>query len=132
MVFDTVANSKDTPGFIFTLIIAFDLEEDILEVKKILNTFQQKGWNIAIAELYSPLDIRLQRNTTPNRLQRKASERKLEASAENIKDMEDKYTMNSKENLLGVNNYLRIDNSQLSAEAAARRIIDHFGWKTST
>lgn len=129
LVFDTVSKSSDTAGFIFTLVIAFDLEEDILEVRNILDKFLDKGWDIAIAELYSPLSVRMERNNTPNRLKHKASKRKLEASADNIQKMEGKYEMNSKENLLGTDNYFRIDNSQLSAEATAKEIINHFGWK---
>jgi dephospho-CoA kinase len=84
LVFNTVANSKNTPGFIFTLVIAFDLEEDILEVEKIFDQFRAKQWNIAVVELYSPLSIRMERNHTPNRLRHKASKRKLELSADNL------------------------------------------------
>jgi dephospho-CoA kinase len=129
LVFKTVANSKNTPGFIFTLVIAFDLEEDMLEVKNIFEQFSSKGWNIYVAELYAPLHIRMERNLTPNRLQHKASKQKTEASAKNLQRMEEKYAMNSDRNLLGIENYLKLDNSLLSASEAATYIIKHFGWQ---
>ena len=129
LVFDTVADSTRLRGFIFTLVIAFDLEKDVAEVRKIFARFQEKGWTPLLVELYAPLSKRLERNPTANRLAHKPSKRKLELSENNLHDMEARYQMSIAENEpqpFPEAGYLRLDNSELSAAAAAARIIEHF------
>lgn len=126
LVFDTVSKSKNVAGFIFTLVIAFDYEEDVTEVKELFARFEAKGWRPLLVELYAPLETRLSRNKTPNRLAHKPSKRKLELSRENLLHMEQKYLLNSEQDIFGEIRSLRINNTDLSAAEAASRIIAHF------
>ena len=126
LVFSTVAKSKNVPGFIFTLVIAFDYEEDVQEVNKLFAQFQEEGWRPLLVQLYAPLETRLERNHTPNRLSHKPSKRKLELSRENLLNMEKKYALNSEEEVFPQVESLRIDNTKLSAEEVAQRIISNF------
>lgn len=126
LVFNTASKSKNLPGFIFTLVIAFDYEVDVLEVKELFAQFIEEGWRPLLVELYAPLETRLDRNKTPNRLAHKPSKRKLELSQENLLKMEEKYRLNSEEDVFEEIESIRIDNSVLTAEKVARLVIKHF------
>lgn len=126
LVFKTVSSSKDVAGFIFTLVIAFDYEVDVQEVKDLFAQFRQEGWRPLLVELYAPLETRLERNTTPNRLAHKPSKRKFELSQKNLLKMEEKYALNSGADVFPEIEKLRIDNTQMSAEAVAKQIIQAF------
>lgn len=130
LVFKTVAASPNVPGFMFTVVFAFDLEEDIEEGRKLFQQFTEKGWTPYLIELYAPLEKRLERNITPNRLAHKASKRKLELSRENLIKMGSKYKLNSEGEVFPGIPHLKIDNSQLSAEEVAEQIIQSFGFAT--
>ena len=126
LVFNTAAQSENITGFIFTLVIAFDLEEDLEEVRRINRTFQEQGARSILVELYALLDTRLERNQTPNRLAHKPSKRKLELSEENLRRMEQKYSLNSEGSPLTEMEHLRVDNTDLSADEVAAQIVEHF------
>ncbi len=126
LVFQTVAGSKELKGFIFTLVWAFDLQEDWDYVANLKKLFTSQGWEFHIVELQAPLEVRLLRNNTPNRLEHKASKRNVEVSHNGIVGLENKYKMNSDPQSIVEDNYLRIDNSDKSAEEVADLIIDHF------
>ena len=126
LVFNTVSKSENIPGFIFTLVIAFDYEVDVQEVKGLFTQFREEDWRPLLVELYAPLETRLDRNKTPNRLAHKPSKRKLELSQENLLKMEQKYSLNSKEDVFEEIESIRIDNTTLTAEQVAGQIIQHF------
>lgn len=126
LVFETVATSEHVKGLIFTLVWAFDDEEDREYVDQIKKIFAPYSWTFYFVELYAPLEIRLERNHTPNRLAEKASKRDLERSARGVREMEEQFQMNTDGSGIGEDNYLWVDNSGLSAAAVAQRIIDYF------
>ncbi|MEL6835694.1 MAG: AAA family ATPase [Bacteroidota bacterium] len=132
LVFKTASASQQLPGFIFTVVFAFDYREDIAEGQKVFDHFIANGWKPHLVELYAPLEKRLERNSTPNRLAHKASKRKLELSRENLLKMEGKYSLNSggEEVFPGVP-HLRIDNTDRTAEEVADMIVQEFGWVVS-
>jgi hypothetical protein len=127
LVFKTAAESTQLKGLIFTLVWDFDDREDWEYVENIKSFFQPHGWTCYFVELYAPLDVRLARNTTPNRLQQKASKRDLEASERGVREMEGAFRMNTDGTGIGEDHYLWIDNSALSAEASAKKVIAAFG-----
>lgn len=127
LVFKTVAASENLKGLIFTLVWAFDDEEDWEYVRDIKKHFASYNWNFYFVELYAPLDIRLDRNQTPNRLTQKASKRDVESSARGIREMEAAFQMNTDGSGIGESHYIWIDNAGLSAKAVADRVIDNFG-----
>jgi hypothetical protein len=126
LVFQTAAESPNLQGFIFTLVAAFDEQDDLDYLDALEHRFQEAGWTVYYVELYAPLDVRLERNDTPNRLTHKASKRNVELSAENVRNMEAKYQMNTPAGL-DKPHYFQLDNSNLSPAVAAERILSHFG-----
>ncbi len=126
LVFKTVAQSPDLPGFVFTLVWAFDQQEDWDYVDDLKTLFQGEGWAFYIVELYAPLAVRMRRNDTPNRLRHKPSKQDVERSLESMQEMEGKYKLNTEGKDFPQDHYLRIDNTHLGPEEAAERIMVHF------
>ena len=112
-------------GLIFTYMWAFDLQEDWDYVAHIREIFAPFGTDFYCVELIAPMEIRLARNATENRLRNKASKRDLAVSEERIRH-EEKYRLVSKAGEIPFENYLRLDNSEMSAEEAARLIKETF------
>lgn len=128
LIFDTVAKSKALKGFIFTLVWAFNEQEDWDYVSDLKKKFEENGWTFHIVELEATLEKRLERNPTPNRLAHKASKRDVEASNKRLLYHHRKYQLNSKAGEIKEKNYLKIDNSEKSPEEVADLIIRHFGF----
>lgn len=126
LIFNTVAKSKNLKGFIFTLVWAFDYQSDWDYVADLKKLFTENGWNMYIVELYAPQAIRLDRNKTPNRLEHKVSKRNTDMTHQNILKMDEKYEMSTDGSRINEENYLWIDNSELTAEEVAEKIIERF------
>ena len=77
-------------------------------------------------ELIASQEVRLQRNETENRLAHKASKRDLEASRQRLLRDDANYRCVSRPGEIPFGNYLRIDNSEISAETAATMIREYF------
>jgi len=77
-------------------------------------------------ELVAPLEIRLARNATENRLRHKPSKRDLAFSNALLFAADKERRLVSFEGEIPFENYLRIDNSELSPQDAARRIKETF------
>ena len=112
-------------GLIFTYMWAFDLQEDWGYVAHVREIFEPYGTEFYCVELVAPMEVRLARNGTENRLRNKASKRDLEVSNQRILH-EENYRLVSREGEIPFENYLRIDNSEMSAEEAARLIKERF------
>ena len=125
-IFEEVAKS-DLDGLIFTLIWAFDYPEDHDYVYGIAELFRSRGAEVYFVELEAPLDVRLARNATPNRLAHKPTKRNLEWSEQDVRQGAVKYRMNSYPGEIREVHYLRIVNTDMTAEAAAQLIKDTFG-----
>ena len=70
----------DHYGLIFTFIWAFDCREDWAQTAQIADLFQRHGAEVYYVELVAPQKVRLQRNTTENRLRHKPSKRNIALS----------------------------------------------------
>lgn len=116
-------------GMIFTFMWALDQPSDWDYVAHVKDIFRQRAPDTAFyhVELVAPQAVRLARNATENRLRHKASKRDVELSNSRVVDMDTRYRCESLPGEIPFENYLRIDNSELSAEAAAQRIREHFG-----
>ena len=79
-------------------------------------------------ELLAPQEIRLQRNITENRLLHKATKRDLEVSKQRLLKDDERYRLESYEGEIKFPNYLRIENSKLSAAETAAIIKEKFGF----
>lgn len=86
-----------------------------------------KGADIYYAELVAPQKVRLQRNATENRLKHKPSKRNLEWSNEMIIESDLENRLESYDGEVPYENYIKIDNTKLSAAETAKIIRDRFG-----
>ena len=125
VIFHEFAKS-DNKGLIFTYLWVFDMQSDWDYVAHVSDIFRQQGAEIYYVELIAPQEVRLQRNETANRLAHKASKRDLEASRARLLRDDANYRCVSLPGEIPFENYLRIDNTELTPEAAATMIREHF------
>ena len=90
-----------------------------------LEIFGKHNAEIYYVELVASQEIRLQRNATENRLQHKASKRDIEKSNQRLIDADARYRY-SDEGQIQMDNYIRIDNSELLPSVVAEMIKDRF------
>lgn len=113
-------------GLIFTYMWAFDQQEDWDYVKHVCDIFEKHDSDIYYVELVAPQEIRLQRNDTPNRLKHKVSKRDIENSNQRLINDDLKYRCVSNDGEIPFENYIKIDNSNLSPDAVAQMIKERF------
>ncbi len=126
VIFEEFSQS-DNYGLIFTYMWAFDHQSDWDYVEHVSDMFKRNGAQIYYVELVAPQEIRLKRNLTPNRLEHKASKRDIESSTQRLLDADKKYRCVSNEGEIKFENYIKIDNSNLSADKVAKKIQERFG-----
>lgn len=113
-------------GLIFTFMWAFDQKEDWDYIEHVKDIFRPYGTEFYCAELVASEEVRLYRNATGNRLQNKASKRDVEASKARMLREDERYRLESMEGEVPFENYIRIDNSDMRPEEAARMIKEKF------
>jgi len=124
-IFEEFAASENY-GLIFTYMWAFDQKSDWDYVEHVTNIFREKGADVYYVELVASQKIRLQRNITENRLKHKASKKEIEISNQRLINDDKNYRCVSKEGEIPFENYMRIDNSELSPETVAAIIKEGF------
>ena len=133
VVFEEFART-DNYGLIFTFIWAFEEPHDTEYVRWLTRLYQDAGAQVDYVELVAPQEVRLVRNRTENRLKEKASKRDVELSEARMLSSESRHRCNSEPGevcgKLGIapERYLCIDNTDLSPEEVAERIVSHFGY----
>jgi hypothetical protein len=126
-IFEEVAAS-DLPGLIFTYVWALDLASDKAFIDEICNFFRKKGGEIFFVELEAEQSERLQRNESEFRLAQKPSKRQVEESRKRLLENDQVHKLNSAGDFFFEENYVKINNTNLSAAEAARKIVDAFGF----
>lgn len=126
-IFEEAAIS-DLKGLIFTMVWALGIKADEDYVTEIVNIFSAQDIETNFVELEADQKIRLERNKTRLRLEEKPSKRDLEWSEDSVKKMDRDYRLNSSptqpfEYSL---NYIKINNTYLSASETAKLIKEHF------
>jgi len=130
-VFELFAKG-DFPGLIFTYMCAFDLPSEFEYLQKLIGLFKENGADCCVVELCADFDVRLVRNKSENRLLHKESKRDLEWSEAEMRRTSEKYRLNSYDGeKLPFENYMKLDNTNLPPEEAARRIMEFFGLEES-
>ena len=119
--------ASDSYGMIFTMMMDFDLPSEWEYLEHIRGIFAPYGTEFYYVELIAPQEIRLRRNATENRLKNKASKRDVAVSRQRIIDDDRNHRCVSREGEIPFDNYLRIDNSDISPEEAAGMIKARFG-----
>ncbi|WP_426348570.1 shikimate kinase [Alloiococcus sp. CFN-8] len=125
IIFEEFAAS-DNYGLIFTYMWAFDQKSNWDYVEQVTNIFKRNGTEIYYVELFASQEIRLLRNVTENRLKHKLSKRDVEASNQRLINDDKEYRCVSNDGEIGFDNYIKIDNSNVSAEAVAKMIKEYF------
>jgi hypothetical protein len=123
--FESFSNNNQY-GLIFTYVWGFDLPEDWDFVQQTCDIFESKGADIYFVELEANIEERLNRNATPFRLKQKPTKRNLEQSENDLLSTMNKHRLNSYPGEITRQNYLRINNTNLSAEEVAQRIKEVF------
>lgn len=124
-IFEEVALS-DLKGLIFTYVWAFDLPSEKEYVDSICALFRAKDARVLFVELAAPQSVRVNRNGTELRLAHKSSKRNRQWSHENLLQEDARHKMNTDGDFYYPEAHLKIDNSLLSPDEVAERVIDHF------
>jgi hypothetical protein len=126
-IFEEVA-AGDFSGLIFTFVWAINLESDRNYIESYCDIFRKKGAEIYFVELEADLTERLKRNETEFRLSQKPPKRNIERSRASLLEQVEKYKLNTDEDFFYAENYLKINNTNLSAEEVSRKIVEEFGF----
>lgn len=125
LIFEEFAKT-DNYGLIYTCMWAYDMQEDWNIMNKIISYFQAVDAEIYCVELTAPLDIRLKRNITENRLLNKESKRNIEDSNKRLINDSKKHRFVSYDGEVPFKNFIRIDNSFIEAKEVASIIKAKF------
>lgn len=124
-IFEEFVKSNEK-GIIFTGCL--DFGEQYEKEKALFDKWTEGFDNVYVVELEATLEERLRRNKTENRLKCKESKRDLEWSEKDLLRSLEKHKLNSDpgqgEKIF--KNYLRIDNTNISAEEVAMMIKEKF------
>ena len=118
--------ASDLPGLIFTFVRAFDLESDTKAVEDLAQVFRSHGGKVYYLELRATQDERLRRNEHPERLAAKPFKRDLRKSREQLIDLDSRYQLNSRGAFDARSDYLLIDNTSLTPDEVAERVVREF------
>ena len=91
------------------------------QIQDLLNDYHQE---ILFVELETSLEERLRRNQTENRLKHKPLKRHIEVSEREILETAETLQLNSQHQPNELHHYFKINNTNLSAEEAAKQIQD--------
>ena len=123
-VFDLAV--KHDINLIFTVVVAYDLQEEIDYLNELKEKFENTGGKFYYVELKADLETRLEHNLTPHKLEQKPSKRDTEWTVKDIYKTMEKYRLNSNEGERKFENYLRINNNNLSQDEVSNMIIEKF------
>ena len=125
IIFEDFAKS-DKYGLIFTYVMAFDLQSEWDYIDHMFNIFRKQNGEVYFVELVAPQEIRLKRNMTESRLLAKPSKRDIEMSEKRLLGWEKEARCVSNDGEVMYENYMKIDNSELSPDVVAKVIKDRF------
>ena len=124
-IFEEVAASN-LPGLIFTFVWGLELESDRKFIDDSCEIFRQQGAEVFFVELEATQSERLERNESEFRLAQKPPKRDVERSRAGLLEGDAKHKLNTNGDFFYTQNYLKIDNTNLSAAEAARQIAETF------
>jgi tRNA uridine 5-carbamoylmethylation protein Kti12 len=118
--------AKHNVDLAFSVAWDFKHPHDTEEMHTIKSSVEKHGGTVYFVELEAPLEVRLSRNKSENRLKHK-DPHNVQAIEKNILDWDMKYQLNSRHGQFPFpENYLRIDIEHLSAADAAQQIKEKF------
>lgn len=125
VIFEDFASSE-AYGMIFTIMLAFDMQSDWDYLAHVSEIFRKHNAEVYYVELVAPQDVRLQRNSTENRLRHKPSKRNIEESNQRLVRDDNNHRCVSYDGEIPFENYVKIDNTDLSPEVVAKMIKERF------
>ncbi|MCL2527384.1 MAG: AAA family ATPase [Defluviitaleaceae bacterium] len=125
IIFEEYAKS-DNYGLIYTACLSFDHQSDWGFLYHLIGVFKEVTAEVYVVELIASQEIRMQRNKTENRLLHKASKRNIDKSNENLIEADIRGRFVSNDGEIPFENYVKIDNSNLSPSVVATMIKDKF------
>lgn len=121
LIVATAANLKHFAGLVMTFIWAFNDQHDLDFVERILKLAKKKKIEVYFVELQSSESERKARVTSATR-----KEMKKVATIKGLESLEKDKDFSSDEDYFADKNYLKLDNTVLSAEKCAELIVEHF------
>ncbi len=119
--------AKSNVSIAFSVAWDFKHVGDTKEMSYIKGLVEKQGGNVYFVELEAPLEVRLARNKSENRLKHKDS-RNVQAIEKNIVEWQTKYKLNTDPGEFPFpEHYLKIGIEHLSAPEAAKMIKAKFG-----
>ena len=125
MVILEVFAATDNYGLIVTGMVSLGRPDWQALLAPILEVFEPCGAEVYYVELEASLEVRLQRNVTENRLSHKASKRDIATSEQRLHN-DDKNYVGSIDGQIDMENYIKINNTHLAADAVAKMIKERF------
>ena len=116
------ASARNKRSVILTDVIDFSNQYQLMYLKQIQNLLDDYHQDILFVELETSLEERILRNRTENRLKHKPLKRHIEVSEREILETDKTDQLNSQKRPSGLHHYLKIDNTNLSAEEVAKQI----------
>ena len=118
---------KHNVDLLFTYVCAFEMPQEKEYLESLSGMFEANGGNFYFVELSADLEKRLERNVTPHRMERKASKRDVEWSRANLLRDTELHKLNSDPEETWFKNHIKIDNTNLTPDEVADRLIAQFG-----
>ena len=115
-------SARNHRSVILTGVIDFSNQYQLMYLKNIQDLLNEYHQEILFVELETSLEERLRRNRTENRLKYKPLKRYFEVSEREILETDKTNQLNSQKQPSGLHHYLKIDNTNLSAEEVAKQI----------
>ena len=118
------ASARNQRSVILTDVIDFSNQYQLMYLKQIQDLLDNFHQEILFVELETSLEERLRRNRTENRLKHKPLKRHIEISEREILETTETLQLNSQHQPNELHHYLKINNTNLSAEEVAKQIQD--------
>ena len=116
------ASARNQRSVILTDVIDFSNQYQLMYFKQIQDLLDNFHQEILFVELETSLEERLRRNRTENRLKHKPLNRYIEVSEREILETAETLQLNSQHQPNELHHYFKINNTNLSAEEAAKQI----------
>ena len=115
-------SARNHRSIILTDVIDFSNDYQLIYLKQIQDLLDDYHQEILFVELETSLEERLRRNRTENRLKHKPLKRHIEVSEREILETAETLQLNSQHQPNELLHYLKINNTNLSAEGVAKQI----------
>ena len=115
-------SARHLRSVVLTGVTDFSNQYHLMYLKNIQDLLNEYHQEILFVELETSLEERLRRNRTENRLKYKPLKRNFEISEREILETDKTNQLNSQKQPSGLHHYLKIDNTNLSAEEVANQI----------